>query len=139
MLKTLADRLKHAMTGPPKVTSAALARACGIKPPSVSNWLSGKSTAMEGKNLVAAAKLLKVRADWLATGVGPMRDMSDFRVTESDLSGSLVSPLNLMARASYLVHNLPEQALPEAISYLEFLAKKHDAPGAVDLPFSKAA
>lgn len=70
----LSERLKLVMDGPPKVGGTALADACGVKPPSVSDWLSGKSKTMEGSNLVTAAEFLKVRAKWLATGRGPMRD-----------------------------------------------------------------
>lgn len=61
------------MDGPPKVTGKALATACGVKPPSVSDWLSGKSKTMVGQNLIAAAEFLRVRPKWLAEGVGPMR------------------------------------------------------------------
>ena len=73
MHTTLAERLRQAMEGPPKVTGKALAAACGVKPPSVSDWLSGKSKTMVGQNLIAAAEFLRVRPKWLAEGVGPMR------------------------------------------------------------------
>lgn len=36
MQSTLAERLREALDGPSKLTSSALARACNIKPPSVS-------------------------------------------------------------------------------------------------------
>ncbi len=74
MQSTLSERLKEAMKGPPKVTGRALAKACGISAPSVSDWLTGKSKSMVGPNLIAAAELLRVRAKWLAEGIGPMRD-----------------------------------------------------------------
>ena len=74
MYKTLPERLKEAMAGPPKITGRALAKACGVAPASVSDWLSGKSKTMEGANLVAACEFLKVRPKWLASGVGPMRN-----------------------------------------------------------------
>ena len=73
-MTTLAQRLRLAMQGPPKVSQAALARACGIKPPSVSNWLDGRTKALEGANLLAAAKALGVTPEWLATGSGPMKN-----------------------------------------------------------------
>lgn len=73
MYKTLPERLKEAMAGPPKVTGKALAAACGVAPASVSDWLSGKSKTMEGSNLVYACEALKVRPKWLACGIGPMR------------------------------------------------------------------
>lgn len=77
MHSSLAERLKIAMAGPPKVTGKSLAVACGVSPASVSDWLSGKSKTMDGHNLLAAADFLKVRAKWLVDGVGPMRGSSD--------------------------------------------------------------
>lgn len=75
MTSTLSDRLREAMVGPPRVSQAALARACGVSAPSVNDWLSGKSKSMEASKLLAAARLLHVSADWLATGRGP-REMN---------------------------------------------------------------
>jgi transcriptional regulator with XRE-family HTH domain len=75
-MSTLADRLRAAMAAydsEPEVTQAELARACGVKPPSVNGWLNGKSKFLRGENLLKAARALKVDQDWLATGRGPMR------------------------------------------------------------------
>lgn len=72
-MKTLQERLKIAMDGPPKVSQAALARACKISAPSVHDWISGKTKSIEGANLLAAAAFLNVLPLWLATGKGPMR------------------------------------------------------------------
>lgn len=72
-MSTLQDRLRQIMAGPPKVSQAALARACGIKPPSVNDWLSGKTKTIEGQNLLLAAEFLGVAPKWLATGRGPIR------------------------------------------------------------------
>ncbi|WP_454752181.1 hypothetical protein [Cupriavidus necator] len=68
-----ADRLKLAMAGPPEVKPAELARACGIKQPSVSDWLNRRTKQINGANLLAASELLNVNAWWLADGRGPMR------------------------------------------------------------------
>jgi len=76
-MRTLQERLKLAMVGPPKVTQAALARACGVRAPSVNDWISGKTKTIEGQNLLIAADFLKVLPMWLATGKGPMRKGSD--------------------------------------------------------------
>lgn len=72
IMKTLAERLRYAMEvlPPKKIKGVDLARAVGVKPPSVSDWLSGKSKAMEGENLLKAAKYLGVNPLWLATGKG---------------------------------------------------------------------
>ena len=88
-MTTFKDRLALAMKGPPKVSQAALARACGVKPPSVTDWLSGRTKTLEGKNLLSAAAFLKVSPDWLATGKGSMQSAktanpSRYQVTEAD-------------------------------------------------------
>lgn len=71
-MKTLSERLKYAMEvlPPKKIKGVELARAVGVKPPSVSDWLSGKSKTMEGENLIKASKFLGVNASWLASGNG---------------------------------------------------------------------
>lgn len=72
-MSTLKERLVEAMKGPPPIRAAALARACGVKQPSVSDWLSGRTKNLEGANLLNAAKALNVSPEWLASGKGPMR------------------------------------------------------------------
>jgi len=72
------------MAGPPKVTQAALARACRVKAPSVNDWLSGKTKSIEGENLLNAATFLKVSPLWLATGKGPMREQAIASKDESE-------------------------------------------------------
>lgn len=72
-MSTFQERIAELLAGPPKISQAALARACGIKPPSVHDWVSGKTKSIEGENLLRAAAFLKVSPLWLATGKGPMR------------------------------------------------------------------
>ncbi|QKL07422.1 helix-turn-helix domain-containing protein [Pseudomonas putida] len=72
-MSTLQERLRQIMAGPPKISQAALARACGIKAPSVNDWVSGKTKTIEGQNLLLAAEFLGVTPKWLATGRGPIR------------------------------------------------------------------
>lgn len=72
-MTTLQERLSEAMAGPPKIKQTALAKACGLTLSSVNDWTRGKTRKIEGANLMAAARFLRVSADWLATGKGPMR------------------------------------------------------------------
>lgn len=74
MKKTLAERVKLALQGPPKKTQKALAAACGISAPSVNDWVTGKTKTIEGANLLKAAAFLGVSPKWLADGVGPMKE-----------------------------------------------------------------
>lgn len=77
MKTTLSERLKEAMRIPKKkVTGLALAKACGVSAPSVSDWINGATKSLDGVNLVLAAEFLKVHPKWLATGLGP-RDVTE--------------------------------------------------------------
>lgn len=67
---TLSDRLREAMTDA-RMNQRELAAACGVKPPSVNGWLSGRAKFLRGENLLLAAKALNVSEQWLATGKLP--------------------------------------------------------------------
>ena len=82
MKTTLAERIKESLQGPPKRTGKALAAACGVKPPSVSDWINGHTKTLEGSNLIAAAEFLGVRAKWLADGIGAKYDDDHTTVRE---------------------------------------------------------
>jgi hypothetical protein len=122
MKTTLKERLREALAGPPKRRAADLARACNIKPPSVAGWLSGKTKALEGSNLLAAAAFLKVNAKWLADGVGPKTpdatETTELRARETDVTYlpepakdalvmdllQLFSQLDIEGKREYLAH-----------------------------------
>jgi len=66
----LSERLREALETS-GMNQRELAAACGVKPPSVNGWLSGKSKFLRGENLLLAAKALNVSDQWLATGKLP--------------------------------------------------------------------
>lgn len=72
-MSTLADRLRAALRGKTGATQAGLARHCGVKPPSVSDWLRGETAELKAASLLMAAEYLEVRPRWLLDGTGPMR------------------------------------------------------------------
>ncbi|WP_412534753.1 LexA family protein [Pseudomonas amygdali] len=86
-MSTFKERLKLAMAGPPKISQAALARACGVTAPSVNDWVSGKTKTIEGQNLLLAADFLQVVPLWLATGKGRMRKTDAADEDSSQFSG----------------------------------------------------
>jgi SOS-response transcriptional repressor LexA len=53
------------------VTKTALAKAVGVSPSAVTQWENGQTKSLDGVNLIAAARLLKVLPDWLSSGKGP--------------------------------------------------------------------
>lgn len=71
MFTTLAERLQRALDAA-KMKPSALARACGVKQPSVSDWLTGRTMTMKADKLRLAAAALDVDRDWLETGKGLM-------------------------------------------------------------------
>ncbi|TXH43744.1 MAG: hypothetical protein E6Q97_33655 [Desulfurellales bacterium] len=81
-MSTLSERLRLAMSGPPEISQADLARACGLKQPSVHDWISGRTKRMSAQYLLPAASLLRVNPEWLATGKGQMRSDKINRIIE---------------------------------------------------------
>jgi transcriptional regulator with XRE-family HTH domain len=70
MLPPWAQRISDLLSADPSKTVTALARACGIAQPSVSNWF-GKGTPtkmISGDNLIAAAAYLGVTPEYIMTG-----------------------------------------------------------------------
>ncbi len=72
-MSALADRIRAALAAS-TINQAELAAACGIKPPSVNDWLSGKTKSLKAHTAQKAASALGVRIAWLTYGTGPMRD-----------------------------------------------------------------
>ena len=81
-MSTLSERLKLAIERA-GVSKSDLAKTCGVKPASVSDWLSGKSKSMRAPVAQKAAEFLNVSLIWLSTGEGTPE------------SGSSVSPARL--------------------------------------------
>ncbi|MDV7413520.1 LexA family protein [Acinetobacter baumannii] len=131
-MKTLAERLRHAMEvlPPKKIKGVDLARAVGVKPPSVSDWLSGKSKTMEGENLLKAAKFLEVNPNWLASGKGSPTDINKDN-SDKELSNILISDLNLYkipildyVQAGFWNEVIYDGTTPHGYTYTDYLASK---------------
>lgn len=76
-----------------KISKAALARHCGIRAPSVSDWFNGETKALAGDSLLLAADYLKVRPEWLSSGKGAMVPANGEEHQES--IGHSVSPSSM--------------------------------------------
>lgn len=70
-MKTLADRLNHAMDEA-GFSQAQLANAVSMAQPSVWKLTTGKAST--SRKIVQIANVLGVRPEWLSTGTGPMRE-----------------------------------------------------------------
>ena len=100
------ERLIQAMKGPPRITQAALARACGVTPQAVNAWLRGGSKGLSGANLITVARFLRVSPEWLATGKGPPRDESVKVGVESQ--SVILDPATMLRALRYLERRFAE-------------------------------
>lgn len=68
-MKTLAERINSIMndTG---TTLTELAGIAGVKPPSVSDWLNGKTKALKASPAIKIARHFSLNVTWLTDGVG---------------------------------------------------------------------
>lgn len=132
MTETLAERLKLAMQGPPRITQAALAKACGVSAPSVSDWCRGITKSIEGVNLVRAAAFLRVRPRWLSEGIGPREAENPYRpsVLAAEPEANVISANR--AKARMLLEGLPDHLVDEAINHMEWLVERDKKTSAYD-------
>ena len=69
---SFSDRLLVAMDAE-KLSQADLARRVGVSRAAINQVVSGATKGMKPDNLVAVARALNVRVEWLAMGEEPMR------------------------------------------------------------------
>lgn len=86
-MNTLASRIRFLLesTNPP-TKGNELAKYCKIAPPSVSDWLNGKTKKLEGSNLLSVSRFFNCDQDWLATGKGIPFHNKKNSVTKTSLS-----------------------------------------------------
>lgn len=72
-LLSFSDRLQAAMDAE-GFRQIDLASKVGLSRAAINQLISGTSKGMKPDNLVAVARALRVRIEWLATGEEPMRD-----------------------------------------------------------------
>jgi phage repressor protein C with HTH and peptisase S24 domain len=75
-------------------TGAALAKATGNKPASVSDWLSGKTKMMGGENAVKTCGFLRISQEWLFFGKGRSGLEDDLTVEAIEVKGPFSSGAN---------------------------------------------
>lgn len=69
-MSTLQERIAELAKDMPRGWKAQLAKHCGVKAPSVSDWVSGETKTLEGANLLSAAEFFGVHPTWLESGKG---------------------------------------------------------------------
>lgn len=92
-MSTLKQRFDELTKDRPRGWKADLARHCQVKPPSVSDWASGRTLTLEGSNLLGAASFFGVNPEWLRTGRGSKYPTFG----DWPLSGELLAALNKLS------------------------------------------
>jgi transcriptional regulator with XRE-family HTH domain len=72
-MKTLDQRIRLLMKESGLGVSE-IAAIAGVKPPSVSDWLNGKTKTLKAGPAVHLSKYFKINSLWLTEDAGPMRD-----------------------------------------------------------------
>ncbi len=72
-MSTLQDRLLALRAENPAVTNTQLAKLAGVKPPSVSDWFSGRTSALKWESAKAIAQAYGVTDHWVTSGAPPKR------------------------------------------------------------------
>jgi transcriptional regulator with XRE-family HTH domain len=98
-----------------KLTQKELATAAGIKQPSLSELETGETKEITGSVLIALAKALRVRPEWLMTAelpveVGTNPDEQDLLDRYRQASDRLKTAIRLMAD---MLDGVPEQGAAE--------------------------
>lgn len=70
-MSTLSERVLAALAAA-NMDQSELARRIGTSSVAVNNWCTGATKSIKGDNLLKAASALRVRPEWLSTGMGPM-------------------------------------------------------------------
>jgi transcriptional regulator with XRE-family HTH domain len=136
-MSTLKDRVtraferRRAIAAPgERVTQAALARAAGVKPPSVADWFNGKTHSLKGEVLLGAAAYLKVRPEWLGSGKGPMEIEGRGQVVQSLPQRKSERPWPFPRVDRDLIDDLDRDALHDIQTYmLGVLSGRPKSPG----------
>jgi len=120
-MSSLADRVNARLrvTG---LSPADLAREVGVKAPSVSNWLSGKTKTIKGEFLLLAAQALQCSPRWLSTGHGAVNDdaAGAVHVVREDTVRYIADPL--IEEATEILRLLDRTSRSEALLWLRGFA-----------------
>jgi phage repressor protein C with HTH and peptisase S24 domain len=92
-MQTWNERLRYAINKR-GVTATDLARACGIKPASVSGWTSGDTKTMEAGNALRVSEYLQINLPWLLLNHPPSGLESD------DQKGAFLAEQNIAGYSS---------------------------------------
>ena len=91
-MKTLSERARILVEMAGSVT--ALANIAGIRPPSISDWLNGKTRSIKGPPAARITKHFNLNPIWVTDGIGVMRQpLSLLSDTQKELNEAQSPPL----------------------------------------------
>lgn len=76
LFERLSEALEEAKTRDPAKSKSGLAKFCGVRPSTVTDWFSGKTRGITGAAGPKAADYLGVSTTWLLSGVGEKHSRS---------------------------------------------------------------
>lgn len=115
---TLAKRVRMAIDAK-GCSQADLARAVGIKPPSVADWLNGNTKVLRAKTALRAAHFLGVTALWLTEGKGPMTTTEASPTISVSALNSTESLFLQSVAIALETHRLPNHAMQTILMIIE--------------------
>ena len=84
------------------LSKSALARAVGVKTPTLNNWVDGKIKELMARNAAALCRALGVRLEWLLDGEAPMEAPAEQLLSLAspiDVRGTKVPPAAALSAA----------------------------------------
>lgn len=120
-MSTLSERLEELMKGNPEYTQANIARGCGVKQPSVNDWLSGRTKRMRGEVLLKAAAFFQVDEQWLATGLGEKNKLKKVQLESSDtkqvidISDMSLEKVRALEEIAKKIKEMKDEEVPDAV------------------------
>ncbi len=88
------DRLQS-LLDEKRLRPADLSRLSGVSTGAISLWIRGKVTNPDGRNLVKASRVLRVRPEWLSTGLGAKEWGEKVRLAKYEDDNYPVSRVNI--------------------------------------------
>mgnify|MGYP000393726553 CR=1 FL=1 len=129
-MRTLKDRVEECERRFPLISRADVARAAGVKQPSVTDWFNGKTNRLKLKPAVGEARLWRCDPLWLGEGDG----LPNWRSADSEMPTAAAAALPSVADALTIIagaiKDLPRAHRQALVSQFTALAL---APDSADL------
>ena len=131
MTTTLGERITNRL-GVISKRKADLARACGVTPASVSDWVSGTSKNMSAENLLIAAEFLQCRPRWLLNGLGSANNEHTASIYEIRSPSTYYGDPRILESIKIL-EQMDSATKDDALGFLKLYSLKKESTNSSDL------